>query len=467
MGVFRAIATAILVVTAASALADECVSTSQFLSSDESDPALVAGPSAWTGLALAVASTEPADEGIWITVFDEGMNTLAGSREIVPASDSGAIDLIWNGTELGLFYRVGSTLRLQRLNAFGDPIGTPVAIPSSRLFRAGEAIAIAWSAARNAWVIARVASQSSNNAVFVLTINPDGSTRREVQISSFTTKDPDLRLAVTDTGVVGVFFEFISGGLSFARLVADETSPAVVDVGTTARDLVVTSIDNLFVLAWTELAPFDQTEIHWKVIDSSGQTVRPAELLVDGIGQDVRPLGLTAGDDEIALAYLDSEQGFATASGNYHLRRFRLDGTVLADTVGDPRQSRAFSIFPLVYTGTSYFSAPVRQFGSGERRSFLLRVCPLRAEIVTAKRLALLDEPLTFTAVASGGVPPYSYLWTFGDRTATAVGAGVEHRYERVGTYVLTLRVTDSAGAVVTTSDTIEIVRKKQRAVRK
>lgn len=58
-------------------------------------------------------------------------------------------------------------------------------------------------------------------------------------------------------------------------------------------------------------------------------------------------------------------------------------------------------------------------------------------------------------ATVSGGNPPYTYAWTFGDG-GTATTEGATHAYEERGTYQILLRVTDSdnrtaaAGAMVT-----------------
>src|SRR5208282_1807890 len=54
--------------------------------------------------------------------------------------------------------------------------------------------------------------------------------------------------------------------------------------------------------------------------------------------------------------------------------------------------------------------------------------------------------PLVGSASASNGLPPYSYLWSFGDGS-TASGKNASHHYARPGTYVLFFEVTDSTGA--------------------
>jgi len=56
----------------------------------------------------------------------------------------------------------------------------------------------------------------------------------------------------------------------------------------------------------------------------------------------------------------------------------------------------------------------------------------------------VVGETLTFSALSSGGVPPYMFTWNFGDG-ATGVGSTVNHEYAAPGTYAARATVTDSA----------------------
>jgi PKD repeat protein len=53
--------------------------------------------------------------------------------------------------------------------------------------------------------------------------------------------------------------------------------------------------------------------------------------------------------------------------------------------------------------------------------------------------------PIAFTGSASGGTPPYSYSWDFGDGASSSL-QNPTHAYSNVGTYTAILTVTDSAG---------------------
>ena len=62
-----------------------------------------------------------------------------------------------------------------------------------------------------------------------------------------------------------------------------------------------------------------------------------------------------------------------------------------------------------------------------------------------------------FTAYASGGVGPYSFSWTFGDKSGDN-GTPVLHEYADAGTYLIQLTITDSAGSrfILTENVTLE-----------
>lgn len=67
--------------------------------------------------------------------------------------------------------------------------------------------------------------------------------------------------------------------------------------------------------------------------------------------------------------------------------------------------------------------------------------------------------PLSVSFVASvfGGVPPFVFQWSFGDGTANATTTDANHIYQSPGTFLATLRVRDSTGAVSTWSRTLQV----------
>jgi len=86
-----------------------------------------------------------------------------------------------------------------------------------------------------------------------------------------------------------------------------------------------------------------------------------------------------------------------------------------------------------------------------------LYVAPLlNATFAYVPTLPLTFERIDFDASASGGTPPYSYVWDFGDGLG-AFGPSVNHAYTAAGFYTVTLTATDSLARVVEVVQTIGV----------
>ena len=68
-----------------------------------------------------------------------------------------------------------------------------------------------------------------------------------------------------------------------------------------------------------------------------------------------------------------------------------------------------------------------------------------------------VGTPVTFTADVSGGVPPYEYMWSFGDGN-TSDEQDPTYVYSSIGEYTVSLTVRDDAGDEVVASMTVNIV---------
>ena len=202
-------------------------------------------------------------------------------------------------------------------------------------------------------------------------------------------------------------------------------------------------------------------KVHWLIVDTSHQVLRPDELLFEGIGDDVWPVALVATEDELALAYIDRERPRRAADKEYRLRRFNIDGTTITDSFFAASDlgaaTRSESIYDFVWTGASYLQASFRRTPD-RLNSHLLRFCPLRASVITDVVFGRPGQPIVFTAVPEGGTPGYSYEWTFGDPTRIFRSQSVARTYEEAGTYTATLTVTDSAGSKFTTTHTVNVI---------
>lgn len=72
----------------------------------------------------------------------------------------------------------------------------------------------------------------------------------------------------------------------------------------------------------------------------------------------------------------------------------------------------------------------------------------ITAKISTSPSGGMLGENSTFWATASGGSPPLTYAWNFGDGS-TGAGAVAYHSYTRAGNFSVALWVNDTAGSSV------------------
>jgi PKD domain len=462
MGALRATATAVLIFTAAAAASAQCLSEARVISTRRSDPNLVSGPSAFGGGVLAVAKSDPTTRRIFVGTYDEHFNPL--TPDVLAGTDSpdGPLALIWNGVDFGLFYRTRASQRLvlQRISKSGDPIGTPIPV-SSRVFDLREEADVIWSPLHNAYVVATTFEPNASRDVFITLLSREGIVQRDENTHVYAAYEAAwLNVAVAADGTIGVFYMAADETIVMAHVTA--APGAYVDhVWTSGRDLHVTAIGNEFYLV-KQVQVGDKTELRWLVINSLGQAVEPDRLLVAPFGIDIRPLGLTANGEELALSYLDADRGFGVAPGYFRLRRFTTEGTVISDSefaISDPAQAFAFSEHDFIWTGSSYISPAVLASGR-DVDSLLIRHCPLRARITAPSTEVVRNEFVTFTAVAEGGAPGYTYQWNSGDSSIPFVGPTLRYRYIHNGTYTVTLTVTDQSGVVAVSTFTVKVVEK-------
>ena len=470
MGAIRATAAAVLILFTAVAAVGECVTTARLISTRSSDPNLVAGPVAWSGSVLGVAKTqEDAPTAVWFAAYDEALQTLVPDR-LVANDARDIIGMEWTGTEFGIFYRTNNQrLLLQRVSMTGIPIGGPIGITPARTVYAGDEIDVDWSPALDAYVVARDISQGQHAGLWATFVSRDGTHRADRKLPVFASAQSNLSLSVTDAGIVGLFFQNISGGISFARL-TETATPVSNTITSTAGNFIETAAQGNRFIVVHSVADGSTTKIHWLAVDTSHQIVKSDGLLLEGSGADVWPLALIATEDEIALAYVDAENRAEPLDKEYRLRRFTIGGTTITDTyfaaadIGSAQRSE--SKYDFVWTGSSYLQAAFRS-APDRLNSHLLRYCPLRVEIGTDVAYGRPGQPIVFTAFPDGGAPSYSYEWTFGDATRIFRTQSVSRTYEEVGTYTALLTVTDSSGATVTTEYTINVVNVRRRAVRR
>lgn len=468
MGAIRGTAAGLLMLLAAAASAADCLTEGRVISTRSSVPNLINGPLAWSGSVFAIAKTQENVSGaLWVSIYGESFDALVADRQV--ASDArSAIALLWNGSELGLFYRtLNQGMRFQRLTMMGEPIGAPTAVTPERTVYVADEIDVVWSPVLNAYVVARAIATGRDEGLWVTLIDPNGTHRRDQKLPVFLTQQSELDIAVSETGVIGAAYININGTLAFAVVRPDGSASARSVTGLGGTKMQVASQNGLFVITRAVFGN-NETAIHWLIVDSSPQVVRADALMIEPPGDDVSPLALVATADELALAYVEVGRRDQPFDTTYRLRRFTIDGTFISDTAfaaSNAAQARATSAYPFVWTGSAYVSAPVR-LTSDRANSFLLRYCPLDAVILTPRDAVRVGTPVTFSATASGGVPDYQYSWIFPAEIGPKKGQTLDRTFTRTGTYEVTLVVTDFSGATVTRTVTVVVGTPKMRGAR-
>lgn len=86
---------------------------------------------------------------------------------------------------------------------------------------------------------------------------------------------------------------------------------------------------------------------------------------------------------------------------------------------------------------------------------------PFVVAVTAAPNPVEIDKPVTWSALVSGSIPPYTYKWSGTDGLG-GTGASVIKIYTTLGTKVGTVTVTDSTGAIKTESLEINVIPKRR-----
>jgi hypothetical protein len=468
-----AAAAVLLLMAVAGTASAQCVTEVREIYSRSNSTSLVAGPFAWNGQMFAVASQQASNKSVWVSFFNEAGDQLFPNVKVPSSDDSELVDILWNGTEFGLFYETEDhRLILRRVSTTGELIGPAIEPLRGDDFVIGDndELDFVWSADLNAYLIARTANAPAPR-VYLTILERTGLVRSDEEIAP-TAPESLVRIDITTgNGVIGIFYEQEgTRHIMLAPIEAGELETIRKVWETTGPDLVIDARANDFVLARTQTQGDGRKAIRWKIVDTNGREVRQEARLLIGTGLDVAPLSLMARGDEIIITYLDSRDGFDEQIGNYRIRRVNTDGDTLSDTffaATDSGRRRAQTPYDFVWTGDAFAAIVVRDTESGDD-SFLVRLCALKADI-SGPRVMHPGDTVTFTGIAEGGVPPYTYVWNWGFFNQ-AFGATPQIRFDTPGTYVLTLTITDDTGSIAT--DTFEVtvapqVKPRRRSVRK
>lgn len=451
-----AIAT-VLLVAAATAQAQDCISASASVAQPVVFPNRAAGPLAVAGNVLGVAKgATDGSNAIWFATYDRNLNQLTPDRLVTSQSASRAIKVLWTGSEFGIVFRTpGFQYAIQRASATGDLIGTPLILAAHTASSDQEADFV-WDPTRQLYLMALSVRNGFNPGLHLVGYSRDGAVQLDQLVSFFIGDPPSPQIAVTPSGIIGIVWGYsptgFGSGLTFVAIDAANVPHGYVQITPNGSNARIATDGTNFAIAFSATQPSGTgTEIHWvRTSSATGDIAVSERNLLTGKGLDAAPVSLlwNAGRGEWALSYLDAIIGFGNFPPEYRLHRFASDGTPLGDSTfsDDPLKSIISSPYPIAPLGTGYVGSTERNFGREQgSESYLVRNCPLTAAITTS-RTPVVGLPVTFGADISGGIGPLTYFWDFDDgRFSTA--ANPVQSFQQPGTYRVKLTVTDSTGA--------------------
>ena len=456
--------TAVVLLLVAAAARGDCVSTVRSVSQMSIFPNLVAGPIATNGSIVVAGKTDPSTStpGVDYSLYDTSLNPISADRQVATSSFNGPVALLYadSSNEFGLFFQqTNGVLMLQRIDASGNPIGAPIAMPHN--WSLNDDFQVVWDKAAGAYALAHLVTSGPDLGAWLTLVSPSGSIVSDTNVTLFATGS--VRVAVLPDGTAAVLWSRPgSPGPTFVTLVSNGavTHSTLVTSQQLDGPVIATNGSSILVIYQSPKSG-GGTELRDFIVNASGTVTSADASMMSGKGVDIAPLSLQWNPalSEWALVYADSVVGFNEFPGEVHLRRFQTLSGTASDTFLSP--NAIFDLlparFPIVFLNNGYVASIARLLSiqqGGE--SYLVSLCPLVGSIAVDRTLARPFDTITFRGSASGGTPGYTYTWQFGDNDSLS-GQTVQHHYSAVGTYTVTLTAHDAAGATSVARITVGI----------
>jgi PKD repeat protein len=116
----------------------------------------------------------------------------------------------------------------------------------------------------------------------------------------------------------------------------------------------------------------------------------------------------------------------------------------------DPNNNIGLATFPMTTADQSGLGDPLEDL-------WIQGATPLSARASGTPTTGNAPLNVSFTGSATGGKPPYTYSWNFGDGSATSTLQNPSHTYSSAGNYTATLTVTDGAAPATTATSSVSI----------
>jgi hypothetical protein len=463
---------AVLLFVAATAVHAQCVSTVRVVSQPLVFPNHGAGAVAWSGSILGVMKTDAETGDVYFGGYDDNLNQIVPDVRIGPRITSGATALVFNGSEFAFFYENASQqIVFQRISTAGAPIGGPIPVAPHTFTWPNPVWDVVWDAHRNAYDVAHTIPSGFETGLWLSIVDRTGSVIADRVVATFIAPSPEPRIAVTPAGVIGATWlrrDPVGDSLFFSSYDASTNFLGSAQVTLTGHDNRLATNGTEFLIVTSDATPDHVNELRATRLDLKGNIIAAESTLITARGGEIAPRSLIWNPTlrEYALTYGDSIPGFQIFPGDIRLHRFDF-AKPASDTFFATESTKTTFDAPyrLVWTGSSYTTPIARNVSRAEGSdTHLAKHCPLLLNATVPATVAL-NSFVQFVATPSGGSPRYRYDWDFGDLSRGDTQSPV-HQYVRTGTYVVTLTVTDNAGAITRTSSVVRVLIEKHRVAR-